>query len=94
MLAQQSHQHTVDTSVEQVIKKTIEEVTGNGINDIRPEADLVEDLGISSGELLKIVKTIETKLGIVLSADAKHEVFDMAESVQQLTDIVSEEYEF
>lgn len=94
MLAQNQHQHTNDNSVDQIIRKTIEEVTGNGFNEIRPESDLVEDLGISSGELLNIVKKVQTKLEIELSTDAKHELFDEAQSVQDLVNIFAEEYEF
>ncbi|MEO8581874.1 MAG: hypothetical protein ABI425_04870 [Patescibacteria group bacterium] len=83
-----------DTSIDQVVKKTIEEVTGNGLNDIRAESDLIEDLGISNSELLNIVKKIQNKLEIELSTEAKEELFKEAEVVQDVVDIIAEEYEF
>jgi acyl carrier protein len=95
MLAQ-THMHSTntDSQIDQVVKKTIEEVTGNGFNDIHPEADLVEDLGISNSELLNIMKKIQVKLEIELSPEAKQELFEDAECVQDLVDIFAEEYEF
>lgn len=95
MLAQtNSHHNMQDTSIDQVVKKTIEEVTGNGFGDIRPESDLIEDLGISNAELLNIVKKIQNKLEIELSIEAKQELFEEAEVVQDVVDIIAEEYEF
>lgn len=88
------HPATNDTAIDQVVRKTIEEVTGNGFNDIRLEADLIEDLGISNTELLNIMKKIQVKLEIELSSEARQELFEEAESVQDLVDIFSEEYEF
>jgi acyl carrier protein len=81
-------------NIDQVVRKTIEEVTGNGFNDIRPESDLIEDLGMSNAELLNIVKKIQTRLEIELSTEARLEVFEEAECVQDLVDIFAEEYEF
>jgi acyl carrier protein len=95
MLAQTNSNNTMqDTSIDQVVKRTIEEVTGNGLNDIRPESDLIEDLGISNAELLNIVKKIQNKLEIELSIEAKQELFEEAEVVQDVVDIIAEEYEF
>lgn len=88
------HQTNGDSQIDQVVKKTIEEVTGNGFNDIHPEADLVEDLGISNAELLNIMKKIQVRLEIELSPEARQELFEEAESVQDLVDIFAEEYEF
>lgn len=95
MLAQtNTNQNMQDASIDQVVKKTIEEVTGNGISDIRAESDLIEDLGISNAELLNIVKKIQNKLEIELSTEAKQELFEEAEVVQDVVDIIAEEYEF
>lgn len=90
----QNNQHNTNPAIDQVIRKTIEEVTGNGFGDIRPESDLVEDLGISPSELLNIVNKIQNKLEIMLSIEAKKEVLEDAESVQDLVDIIAEEYEY
>ena len=79
---------------DQVIKKTIEEVTGNSATDIKPDSDLVEDLGISNEEMLNIIKRVQLKLQIELSSEAKKELMREAQSVQDLIDIVQEEYEF
>lgn len=95
MLAQtNTPHHAQDASIDQVVKRTIEEVTGNGMNDIRPESDLIEDLGISGAELLNIVKKVQNKLEIELSMEARQELLEEAEVVQDVVDIIAEEYEF
>lgn len=91
MLAPQQSHH--DDQVDQIVKKNIELVTGNGFSDIRPESDLIEDLGISTSELHAIINKIQSDLQIDLSSQAKSEVM-YAESVQDLLDIIQEEYAF
>lgn len=85
-----SHTQAVDA----VIYQTIEEVTGNPLSDIRVDADLVEDLGVSAGELAKIINKVQHKLDFVITEDAKLELYDNAETVGDLVDIIEEEYEF
>lgn len=80
-------------NLESIVKQKIEEVTGNALSDIHPDADLVEDLGISSGEMLKIVKKIEFALEIELTTAARSEVLD-AVTVRDLVEIIEEEYEY
>lgn len=80
--------------VEKTVKKIIEEVTGNSTADIRHEADLVDDLGITFSELTKIIIKIQHELEIALTESAKREILDEAESVRDLMEIVEEEYEF
>ena len=81
-------------AVDTLIRKTIEEVTGNLLVDIRAESDLVEDLGISRAELIKIMRKVQDELEIELSPEAKKEILDDAESVADVVDVVAEEYEF
>ncbi len=89
-----THTHQQDMNIDQVVRRMIEEVTGNGLNDIQSDSDLVEDLGISKSELLNIVKKVQVKLEIELSSEAKQEILEDAEVVQDMVDIIAEEYEF
>ena len=82
--------NTVDT----LVRKTIEEITGNIFADIRSESDLVEDLGISRAELVKIMRRIQDSLEIELSAEAKKEILEEAENVSDVVDVIAEEYEY
>ncbi len=81
-------------TVDSILRKSIEEITGNVITDIRPEADLVEDLGISRAELIKIMRRVQDVLEIELSSEAKKEILEDAESVTDVVAVISEEYEF
>lgn len=81
-------------SVDTLVRKTIEEITGNVITDIRSESDLVEDLGISTAELVKIMRRIQDSLEIELSPEAKKEILEEAENVADVVDVIAEEYEY
>lgn len=82
-----------DQSLDLIIRQTIEEVTGNLIKDIRLESDLVEDLGMTRSELSNMIVKVEQKLELSLSDDAKREILS-AEFVEDVVEIVQDEYEF
>ncbi len=85
--------HTeVDLNV--VVRQTIEEITGNLYKDIRPDSDLIEDLGTTRTELVKIITSVQNKLEISLSEQAKREILEDAQDVSDLVTIIEEEYEF
>lgn len=88
------HTQSQTSSVDSVVRKTIEEITGNMFADIHADADLVEDLGISRAELVKIMRRVQDVLEIELSAEAKKEILEDAEQVSDLVEVIEEEYEF
>lgn len=93
MQAQSSNHHS-DIQIDDIVKKTIEEVTGHPAREISMESDLEEDLGISVVELLNIVRKIQFELQIELAPEAKEELLEVAQSVQDLVEIIEEEYVF
>ena len=82
------------SSVDLIVRKAIESVTGNSFHDIRPDVDLADDLGISLSELSKIMIKAQDDLEISLTDSAKREIREEAESVRDLIEIFEEEYEF
>jgi acyl carrier protein len=99
MLAQQTNttNHSVTgemVHVDEVVRKTIEEITGNSLKDISAESHLEDDLGISTSELMNIINKIQMKLEFELSGRARAEILSEAEYVQDMIEIINEEYEF
>lgn len=81
-------------SVEYVVRRMIEEVTGNSFADAQLSAELENDLSVSPAELIKIVKKVEEKLDIVLTALSREEILKNADTVHDIVEIVEEEYEY
>lgn len=79
--------------VELTLRHIIEEITGNNPNDIHLHADLVEDLGISQIELLKIINAAQTKLEISFGEKTKQELL-ASDTVGDMVEIFEEEYEY
>ena len=89
----QANQQNSSSSVDHLVRQTIEEVTGNALSDVLPGADLVEDLGISGTEMLKIMKKIEFTLDLEFPTHVKSELLGSV-TVQDLVEIIAEEYEY
>lgn len=58
--------------------------------DIKPEAELINDLGINSLELADLVLLCEEKFNIEISDEAIHNFVTIADVVSYLADVTGE----
>ncbi len=80
------------TATLQKIREIISEETGNDIEEIQPDMHLEDELEIVDGELLRLTKVINAKLGTSLNA-AEIEEEESVETVRELSVVVCEEIE-
>jgi acyl carrier protein len=87
MIQQEIYQKTL-----QNVREIIANETGNDFDDILPETLLEEELEIEPTDFTRIIKAINTQLGISLHPK-ELEADENLETVQDLTMIVCEELE-
>jgi len=73
-----------------IIQNIIADMTGNEIEDVDPQYDLEDDLGITEIDLKRILKTINSAFNIELN---HKEVAEDIETVTELSILVQEESE-
>lgn len=73
-----------------IIQNIIADMTGNEIEDVDPQYDLEDDLGITEIDLKRILKTINSAFNIELN---HKEVSEDIETVTELSILVQEESE-
>lgn len=72
------------------LRSILAEVTGNEAGDIHPDSDLVEDLGATEQDIVRIVKRVNSEFEINLKPPA---VLDEVETVEHLLTMVIDEAE-
>jgi len=73
-----------------IIQNIIANLTGNEVQDIDPQSDLEEDLGITDVDFKRIIKTINSYFDIELNLT---EIEDEIETVEELSTLVRDESE-
>ena len=72
------------------LRRILAEETGNEPGDIHPDSMLVDDLGATEPDLIRIVKRVNKEFEIHLQPQA---VFDEVETVEHLLTMIIDEAE-
>ncbi len=88
--------HKIDSEIFNRLRQLLTEVTGNDIEEVVPDADLEEDLGLNLDvDLSRIVDRINREFGISLQEKLVYEELteEAHASVAELAKLVYDEYE-
>lgn len=88
--------HKIDSEIFNRLRQLLTEITGNDIEEVVPDADLEEDLGLNLDvDLGRIVDRINREFGISLQEKVVYEELteEAHASVAELAKLVYDEYE-
>lgn len=88
--------HKIDSEIFNRLRQLLTEITGNDIEEVVPDADLEEDLGLNLDvDLGRIVDRINREFGISLQEKLVYEELteEAHASVAELAKLVYDEYE-